>query len=164
MANSSCIREWKNKIMSDLQNDTEIIQALGLNNGEDEENLTYTRLFPFYFIPETQEDVKTYILVEIDIQGNRSRYDTSKYNPYAYPVITFTVLSHQKDMRLSLSGVSAVRTDYIAELIDRKYNNAYGFGIGRIQLTSSTGGNLNDTYKFRQLVFQCLDFNVSMCG
>jgi hypothetical protein len=164
MANSSCIREWKNIIMSELQNDSEIVQALGLDSGEDEESLVYTRLFPFYFLPDTQEDVKTYILVEIDIHGNRNSRNMSEYNAYAYPVITFTILSHQWDIRMKKSGISAVRTDYIAELIDNKYNGRSGFGIGKIQLSSSTAGNLNEKYKFRQLVFQCLDFNNGICG
>lgn len=163
MANSSCVSDWKNQIMADLQNDNEIIEALGLNKNEDSDDLIYNRLFPHYFIPTTQEEVKTYIMIEIDIQSNRSRYELARLDIYSYPTITFTVLSHQDNMKLNLPGISATRIDYLSELIDRKYNGASGFGIGEIQLTSNIAGNLNDKYRFRQLIFQAVDFNDSLC-
>lgn len=149
--------------MSDLQNDDEIIRVLGLNKNEDEDDLVYTRLFPHYFIPDTQEDVKTYIMVEIDINAQRNRYKQSDYSLYSYPVITFTILAHQNDMKLDLSGISAVKTDYIAELIDNKYNGKNDFGLGLLQVTSNIAGSLNDTYRFRQIVFQTIDFNNGLC-
>lgn len=163
MANSSCVSNWKNQIMADLQKDNEIIIALGLSKDEDSDDLIYNRLFPHYFIPTTQEEVKTYIMVEIDIQSNKSRYEPARRDIYSYPTITFTVLSHQDNMELNLSGISATRIDYLSELIDRKYNGASGFGIGEIQLTSNIAGNLNDKYRFRQLIFQAVDFNDSLC-
>lgn len=163
MANSSCVIDWKNQILSDLQNDNEIITALNLHEDDDPDDLVWNRLFPHYYIPDTQEEVKTYIMVEIDIQSNRSRYEPARRDIYSYPTITFTVLSHQDNMKLTLPGISATRIDYLSELIDRKYNGASGFGIGEIQLTSNIAGNLNDTYRFRQLVFQAVDFNDSLC-
>ncbi len=86
MPNSSFIRIAKNRIMTDLQNDNEIIDALRLNDNEDRDDLVYTRLFPHYFIPETQETVKTYIMVEIDIEQQRTRYGNSSSN-LVYPDI-----------------------------------------------------------------------------
>lgn len=163
MPNSSCVSAWKNQIMSDLQNDNEIIAALGLNKDEDPDDLIYNRLFPHYFIAATQEEVKTYIMVEIDIKSVKTRYDPSELDIYSYPTITFTVLSHQDNMKLNLPGISATRIDYLSELLDRKYNGASGFGIGEIQLTSNVAGNLDDKYRFRQLVFQAVDFNDSLC-
>lgn len=164
MANSMCIIDWKNQILSDLQNDDEIIEALNIHDDEDSENLVWNRLFPHYYIPDTQEVVKTYILVEIDVQSSRNRYEPTKYDLYAYPTITFYVLSHQKDMQMKMTGISATRTDYISTLLDKKYNGKNGFGLGRLQLTSNIAGSLNDTFRFRQLVFQAVDFNNELCG
>lgn len=163
MANSQEIIEWKNQIMSDLQNDDEIIAALDLNADESPDDLVYNRFLPYYFVPEVQTLVKTYILVEIDVQSVRNRYNPSKYDLYAYPTITFYVLSHQDDMRMKQVATSAVRTDYISTLLDKKYNGASGFGLGRLQLTQNVAGSLNDTYRFRQLVFQAVDFNDGLC-
>lgn len=162
MPNSSFIRLAKNRIMIDLQKDNDIIEALGLYDDEDAENLVYTRLFPHYFIPETQETVKTYIMVEIDIAQQRSGYNNSGGN-LVYPTITFTILSHQKNMKLDMVGISAVRTDYIAELLDLKYNGNDGFGLKGLEVVSNVAGSLNDTYRFRQIVFKAADFNDSYC-
>lgn len=159
---SSCIREWKNIIMSELQNDDDIIVALDLNDDEDEENLAYTRIFPYEFVPETQEVVKCYILVEIHISPQRNRYNNANF--YDHPTIAFRVLAHQDDMRMSLPTLSAVRTDYIAELIDKKYNGRLGFGIGKLQLTSNVAGSLNDTYRYRDLVFESVDVSKYPCA
>ncbi len=163
MPNSSCVRTWKNQILSDLQNDNEIISALGLHNDETPEDLVYNRLFPHYFIAPVQEEVKTYIMVEIDIRSNQNRFRPNVPDVYSYPTITFTILLHQDHMKMNLAGVSATRADYLAELIDRKYNGLSGFGIGEIHLVSNIAGSLNDTYRYRQLVFQALDLNDSLC-
>lgn len=162
MANSLSIIKWKNRILSELQNDDEIINALGLNKGEDAEDLIYVRLFPYYFIPQTQEDVKTYILVEIDIPQTRQRYSETS-SIYSKPIITFTVLSHQKDITLNLIGSSAVRTDYIAALIDEKYNGKSGFGFKDLSVLSNTAGSFNSVYRYRQIVFEGVDLNDAIC-
>lgn len=163
MPNSDCIRIWKNQILSDLQNDDEIIKVLGVHQDEDVDNLVDTRLFPYYYIPDVQEEVKTYIMVEIDIRQNQNRFRSNVSDVYSYPTIVFTVMSHQDNMKLNLAGISATRTDYLSELIDKKYNGAQDFGIGKIHLLSNSAGSLNDTYRYRQLVFQALDLNDSFC-
>lgn len=156
MSNSSSIRDWKNKIIADLHNDEHFLDALGTTELE-REDLTYSRIFPYYYIPDTITTVTTYILIEIDIKS------TSRNNAYAYPIITFTVLCHQDDMRLKMAGVSATRADYLAELIDNKYNGADGFGLGRLELRSNIAGSLNEKFRYRQIVFQGKDFNDSLC-
>jgi hypothetical protein len=156
MSNSSSIRDWKNKIIADLHNDEHFLDALRTTELE-REALTYSRIFPYYYIPDTITTVTTYILIEIDIKS------TSRNNAYAYPIITFTVLCHQDDMRLKMAGVSATRADYLAELIDNKYNGADGFGLGRLELRSNIAGSLNEKFRYRQIVFQGKDFNDSLC-
>lgn len=156
MSNSSSIRDWKNKIIADLHNDEHFLDALGTTELE-REDLTYSRIFPYYYIPDTITTVTTYILIEIDIKS------TSRNNAYAYPIITFTVLCHQDDMRLKMAGVSATRADYLAELIDNKYNGADGFGLGRLELRSNIPGSLNEKFRYRQITFQGKDFNDSLC-
>lgn len=163
MPNSSCIISWKNQILSDLGNDENIIEALNLDKDENPEDLVWHRLFPHYYIPDVQESVKTYILVEIDIVEQRvSRYE-KKSSVYSHPQITFRILSHQDDMQMKKQGISATRIDYIGYLIDKKYNKRKGFGIGRLQLISNLAGNLSDTYRVRELIFQGVDIDDSLC-
>ena len=156
MPNSSCITQWKRRILSELQNDDEVLEALGTTE-EEKEDLIYTRIYPHYYIPETITKVTTYIMVEIDIRS------LSRTNVYSYPMITFVILAHQDDMRLDLPNISATRIDYLGELIDRKYNGATGFGVGKLELKQNYAGNLNDTFRTRTLVFQGMDVNQNLC-
>ena len=150
MPNSSCITQWKRRILY------EVLEALGTTE-EEKENLIYTRIYPHYYIPETVTKVTTYIMVEIDIRS------LSRTNVYSYPMITFVILAHQDDMRLDLPNISATRIDYLGELIDRKYNGATGFGVGKLELKQNYAGNLNDTFRTRTLVFQGMDVNQNLC-
>ena len=163
MAKSKCIRQFKNKIMAELSQDDEIISALGLNPGEDPDDLVWHRLFPHYFIPQTEEQVRTYILVEIDIPERRTRYGSSDSNIWVHPTIVFYVLTHQEDMHMNMVGESGTRMDYLAELIEEKYEGRQDFGAGVLQLKSDTAGSVNTTYRFRQLVFEGVTAT-NVCG
>ena len=163
MAKSKCIRNWKNKIMSELSQDDEIIDALGLNPNESPDDLVWTRYYPHYYIPQTEEDVKTYILVEIDIPERRIRYGTTESNIWVHPTIVFYVLTHQEDMRLNMAGESGTRMDYLAELLEDKYEGRTDFGVGSLKLKSDVAGSINTTYRFRQLIFEAVDLDDSLC-
>lgn len=164
MGKSNCIRRWKNQIISELSQDDQIVNALGLNPNESPDDLIWIRLFPHYYIPQTEEDVKTYILVEIDIPERRKQYWTSESDIWVYPTIIFYVLTHQEDMKLDMVGESGTRMDYLSELIEDKYDGRSGFGVGTLQLKSDVAGSVNTTYRFRQLVFEAVDINDDLCG
>lgn len=163
MAKSKVIREWKNKIVSELSQDDEIINALGLNDDEDPDDLVWKRIFPHYYVESVETVVRTYILVEIDIPERRTRYGSSDSNIWVHPTIVFYVLTHQEDMHMNMVGESGTRMDYLAELIEEKYEGRQDFGVGTLQLKSDTAGSVNTTYRFRQLVFEAVDV-VGVCG
>lgn len=163
MAKSKCIRQFKNKIMAELSQDDEIISTLGLNPDEDPDDLVWHRLFPHMFVPQTESEVKTYLLVEIDIPERRTRYGSSDSNIWVHPTIVFYVLTHQEDMHMNMVGESGTRMDYLAELIEEKYEGRQDFGVGTLQLKSDTAGSVNTTYRFRQLVFEAVDLDDSLC-
>lgn len=163
MAKSKCIRQFKNKIMSELSQDEEIVNALGLNDDESPDDLVWVRLFPHMFVPSTEQIVKTYLLVEIDIPERRTRYGSSDSNIWVHPTIVFYVLTHQEDMHINMVGESGTRMDYLAELIEEKYEGRQDFGAGVLQLKSDTAGSVNTTYRFRQLVFEGVTAT-NVCG
>lgn len=163
MANSSIVTETKNKLLSMFQNDDDIVAALNIHEDEDAEDLIGKRLFPYWFIPTTQEEVKTYILVEVAINTERNRYSGSDRIFYDHPTITVYVLSHQDDMIMSEAGISAVRTDYIAERIDNLLNGYRGLGIGKLQRLSNIPYSLNKTYRYREIKFDTVDVNNNIC-
>lgn len=157
MPKSKCIREWKNKIVSELSQDDEIVNALGLNDDESPDDLVWKRIFPHYFVEKTEESVRSYILVEIDIPERRTRYGSSDSNIWVHPTIVFYVLTHQEDMHMDMVGESGTRMDYLAELIEEKYEGRQDFGVGTLQLKSDVAGSINNTYRYRQLVFEAVD-------
>ena len=163
MPKSKCIREWKNKIVSELSQDDEIINALGLNDDESPDDLVWKRIFPHYFVEKTESEVKTYLLVEIDIPERRTRYGSNDSNIWVHPTIVFYVLTHQEDMHMNMVGESGTRMDYLAELIEEKYEGRQDFGAGVLQLKSDTAGSVNTTYRFRQLVFEGVTAT-NVCG
>ena len=67
-------------------------------------------------------------------------------------------------MKLNMAGISATRIDYLAELLDIKYNGALDFGIGKLELETNIAGNLNEKYRYRQLVFKGVDVNDKVCA
>jgi hypothetical protein len=48
-------------------------------------------------------------------------------------------------------------------LIDNKINGKRGFGIGETVLLSNIEGAYQQDYLFRKMIFQCTDFNWSLC-
>lgn len=163
MGKSKCIREWKNKIVSELSQDEDIINALGLNPDESPDDLVWQRIFPHMFVPQTEEQVRSYILVEIDIPERRTRYGSSQSDIWVHPTIVFYVLTHQEDMHMDMVGESGTRMDYLAELIEEKYEGRQDFGVGTLQLKSDVAGSINNTYRYRQLVFEAVDV-AGVCG
>ena len=163
MNRDSCIRAWKNQIMSELSQDDEIINALGLNPDESPDDLAWVRFFPHEWIPTTEQDVKTYILFEIQLPEERVRYGQEPSPIYSHPIIIFSVLTHQEDMKLNLAGESGTRMDYVAELISKKYNGKRGFGVGKLYLKSNVASSVNTTYRERVLVFQAVGVDNDLC-
>lgn len=163
MGKTKCIRIWKDKIVTELAQDERIIEALGLNSDESPDELVWNRIFPHYYIPSTQESVKTYILVEINLPEHRVRYGENPYGIFSYPTIIFHIVVHQNDMQLNLAGESGTRMDYLAELVEDKYEGRMDFGIGVLNLKSDVALNLNDTFRVRELIFEAVDVN-GVCG
>ena len=164
MANDKIITTFKNKIIEQLQQDEAIVNSLDINENEDKEDLTYVRLFPYYYIIPTQEDAKTYIFVEIGVEAVQDRFNTFK-NDIVYDkcIVYIYVVAHQNVMRMETAGQSAVRIDYISQLINKKFNGKHIAGIGTLQRVSNMPRSLNDTYRQREIIFEVLDFNKEMC-
>ena len=163
MSKSSCIRAYKNKIVSELSQDDEIIEALGLNDDESPDDLVWHRIYPHLWIPQTEESVRSYILVEINIPERRQRYGSSESNIWVHPVIIFNVLTHQDDMHMDMVGESGTRMDYLAELIENRYEGRQDFGVGILELKSDIAGSVNNTYRFRELIVEAVDVT-GVCG
>ena len=165
MPNSSLVIEAKNKMLIAMQNDPEIIESLDIQSDEDIEDLIGTRLFSHWFVPKTQEAVKTYICIEAGVDAFEKRY-SSAVTPKMYDIATIKiyVLSHENDLHMNKAGISAIRTDYISCLIDKKFNGSSEYGIGKLQRISNNPFSLKDNvYRYREIVFRATDLNDGVC-
>lgn len=157
MANSDSITEWKDIAISRFLGDEDILMALDVTDDEIEEGLTYKRVFPHLYIPDTVEETSSFINVEVRVP------DISSSGVWVYPELIVDVIVHQNKMKLDIPGISATRADYLSQLIDRELNGSMDFGVGKLVLVSNEPGSVNDKFRFRRLTFEAQDVNSTMC-
>lgn len=161
MANSSCVSDWKNQILSDLQNDEFLLQVMNVSEEEIENGLMYNRFYPFRYIIDRQDVVKSYICVEINIDRNSDRRYGSKI--YVRPTITFRIIAHQDDNRITNLNTYKTRLDYIAEIIDKKYNGKSINGSNELELIANAAADVSTTYRERVVIFRGVDIDNNLC-
>ena len=165
MANSSIVGKVKNKIVKEFIKDKDIIAAINSSEvkSNEPEKLINKHIFNYNQNPHTLNVVGTFITIQVHIpQSYYNDYGSSSI--YVKPTIEIWIISHEKHMSVdNVPKVSQNRNDYLSELIDRKFNNKGGFGIGRTELLSNIEGAFQTDYLYRKMVFQCLDLNTSLC-
>lgn len=144
--NSGAISDWKNKTISLILDNKDIIECLELDEIE-QEDIVYTRIFPYNHVPQTAEETKVYITVAVSVP------QITFNKIWAYPRLLIRVISHQGKMKLAKAGVSATRIDYISELIIKMLIGRPDFGYGKLQLSTNEEDMYNNVYHYRELVF-----------
>lgn len=165
MANSSIIRKAKNKIIKEFIKDKDIIAAINSNEikSNEPEKLINKHIFDYNQNPHTLNVVGTFITIQVHIP--QSYYtDYSASSTRVKPTIEIWIISHEKHMVVdNVPKITSNRNDYLSELIDKKINGKAGFGIGDTKLLSNIEGSFQADYLFRKMIFECLDFNWSLC-
>ena len=165
MANSSIIRKAKNKIVKEFIKDQDIVAAINSTtiDSNESEKLINTHIFNYNQNPHTLNIVGTFITIQVHIpQSYYNDYNAS--DKFVKPTIEIWIISHEKHMVVdNVPKVNQNRNDYLSELIDNKINGKRGFGIGETVLLSNIEGAFQQDYLFRKMIFQCIDFNDSLC-
>ncbi len=165
MANSSIIRNAKNKIVKEFIKDQDIIAAIDSSEikPNEPEKLINTHIFNYNQNPHTLNIVGTFITIQVHIpQSYYNDYNASVTR--VKPTIEIWIISHEKHMVVdNVPKVTQNRNDYLSELIDNKINGKSGFGIGETVLLSNVEGAFQQDYLFRKMIFQCVDINASLC-
>ena len=165
MANSSIIREAKNKIIKEFIKDPSIVAAINSSEVKpnESEKLINKHIFDYNQNPHTLNIVGTFITIQVHIP-------LSYYNDYrasdvfVKPTIEIWIVSHERHMRVdNIDKITQNRNDYLSELIDNKINGKSGFGIGQTRLLSNVEGAFQQDYLFRKIIIECTDFNWSLC-
>ena len=68
------------------------------------------------------------------------------------------------DMEFATKKQEYNRNDYLGVLIDEKFNDTTEYGnIGKLELVSNSEGVATKEFLYRQLIFETVDFDMSMC-
>lgn len=130
MPNLSNLTEYKNRFMEFLINNKQICSLLTDTDGESipYDNLKYTQIFPYDFIPDTIDEQKTFICFDVDIPRVKTLAVTDVYL-YVY------VFTHKDLMRIPQKGI---RPDLICHVIDTAINGDTTWGFEKLELESCT--------------------------
>ncbi len=158
MANGTSISEFKERIMDAITQDDTIFYAFDAKECENGGDLENTRIFNYNKIPETVKEANTYMTIMV---RNRVR---DRNGTFVTPTLTIWIYSHFEHMKMDYKITKDNRNDYIARLLDEKFNGSteYG-GIGKLILVDNDEGTYNDKFLYRRLVFETVDINDSFC-
>lgn len=143
--------DYKNRLMHDLCTNENIVKLVTGNDDPDVPNhqLPYTQIFPFEYVPETENDSRTFICFDVDIVSAPTK---TKY----VPVIYIWVFTHKSRMRMPEGGIIL---DKLASEIDDMLNGCRFYGLGELDLDSVRRFTPITDYLGRVLTYYAADFN-----
>lgn len=154
--NSYELGEVKLTLLKKLIDDPEIVALIDHNNEcEYPDDLLYSHLFPFNRMPDTEQEVKTYVTVCADVPSIQAN------DLLRNLTITVRIFTHQNLMKVG--GSNMTRIDLLAAKIDSLINESYDFGIGYVKLHSNTEMNLDASHMYRKLCFRTDSLNNQRC-
>ena len=143
--------DYKRQLMKDLLSNEKIVGLL--SDGEEPvsepEELVYTQIYPFEYIPETVTLGQTFICCDVDIQNTTSK-------TFLTPALYVWVFTHKSKMRLP---DDSVRTDRLCSEIAETINGSRYYGLGELELYSVRRFAPIQDYLGRVMTFQTKDFN-----
>ncbi len=142
---------YKNQLMNDLLTNKQIIRLL---SGETKqisspEELLYSQVFPYEYMPDTVTHGKTYICCDVDIQRAPTK-------TFLSPTMYIWVFTHKSLMRLPEGGV---RVDKLCSEIAKTINGSRYYGLGELDLDSTRRFAPISDYQGKVLTFKATDFN-----
>ncbi len=143
--------DYKNQLVSDIISNPEIVRLL---NDNDEvltspEELIYTQIFPYEYVPETIEHGQTFVCCDVDVQRSLNK-------TFLSPVLYIWIFTHKSKLRLTEGGV---RVDRIASEISKTINGSRYYGLGELNMYSSKRFAPINDYQGKVLTFHMTEFN-----
>lgn len=153
------IGEYKDNFIKAIKNNNDILESmLGTGYTEDDVNgITYSQLFPYLYVDETQQDAKSYICIEIDPAG--------KTRTMQQPTIYIWVYCHKSIMKYYKDGYRGTRVDILVDMVDRTIRNLMetnprSLGIGELSFEKAPYFFPATNYYGRQLIYTTSDFKL----
>ena len=134
--------------------------------------MVYKHIFPYHQNPETITETITFITIQVHVPKPYS-YGRSKI--WVAPNLEFWIFSHHSHMKVNnIPKIQDNRNDYISKILDKKFNGRDTLGgskndennlhlYGKLELLANIEGAYNKDFLYRQLVFETVDLNKSLC-
>lgn len=143
--------DYKNQLMGDLLTNESIVRLL-CDEGKITDNpqeLVYTQVHPYEYIPDTTEHGHTFICCDVDIQRSMNK-------TFLLPVLYIWVFTHRSKIRLPEGGV---RVDRLVSEVAKAINGSRNYGLGELDLYSVKRFAPITDYQGKIMTFQAKDFN-----
>lgn len=143
--------DYKNQLMEDILTTESIVKLLAddLNIAE-ALDLRYTQIFPFEYIPEVEQQGRTFICFDVDVQKSVNK-------TYLLPTLYVWVFAHKSQLRLPNGG--GVRTDKLCSEICKKINGSRFYGLGELEFYSAKRFSPVSEFNGKVLTFYMKEFN-----
>lgn len=148
--------DYKNQFFKDVLTNEKLVKLINETKTlETAEELSYTQLYPFEYIPETIEHGHTYVCCEVDVSSSSVKVDKNMRLFYR-PVLYVWVLVHKSKLRLPEGGV---RFDAICSEITDTINGSLEYGRSRLLLSSVKRFTPLTDYQGKVMTFTTDDLN-----
>lgn len=143
--------DYKNQFMQDILTNETIVKLLtdDYKVQKNPKQLVYSQVFPYEYLPETIEEGKPYIFVDVDIKKSNSK---TFWEPYMY----VWVLCHKSKLKLTTGGV---RTDRICAEIAKAIDGSRFYGLGELELYSVARFSPTADHTGKVMTFHLTDFH-----
>lgn len=159
MNRSRAIIKYKQKLMSKIVNNKAIIGLVDKEYINSADELIGKNLFNYIRIPNTEEEEKTYICLEVDIP---EVYSDENYMFGKLEIIVY-IITHQNLMD---TNQGALRTDLISAYIDEMFNLKKIVGLKPLELICNVSGAVTGTtyHRCRIMKFYGEDWTLDKCN
>ena len=147
------------------------IDSKNITDFKQANKLMYTHIFPYHRITPTITETSTYITFQVHI-----REMSSWTKKWITPMLEIWIYSHNDHMKVdNVPKISDNRNDYIAKLLDNKFNGRSSFGNNKdpqndVRLYDSLSLSLNEEgatsqgFLYRHMIFKTKDLNNAPCN
>jgi len=156
MARLAEVTTYKNTILSNLIQNEDIVKALyskepnflDSSTPVDAKSLLFTNIFPYAYIPNSQETQEAYITVLFKFR----RYN----NAIKVGRVCFYVFAHKDLLKTDYPWL---RTDYIINKIEEMFNRSRDLGIGKLEFREMEDVKVSDYHSGSYIIYEDMSFN-----
>ena len=144
---------YKNKAIHEIILNTEITNIILPNQEYDIETLLKNNIFPYEYIPNIEEDQRTYICMETVVP----RFKTNSCTDIQIALYIFT---HKDLMKYESQTDVGTRVDVLCYKLDEIFNGNNNFGIGGLQQISVLPyKSIAKDYYGKVIIYSVSEFN-----